>query len=73
MSASRPSRVSRIMKDLSQLDSEEYLLVLEKILSLIKLGSSSAGGPSSVADLQGLGKELWAGIDVKEYLRQERD
>lgn len=27
----------------------------------------------SIMDLQGLGKELWAGIDVAKYLDEERD
>jgi len=27
----------------------------------------------SIMELQGLGKELWAGIDAAEYIRQERD
>lgn len=26
----------------------------------------------SILDLEGLGKELWAGIDTDEYLEQER-
>jgi plasmid stability protein len=27
----------------------------------------------SIMDLQGLGKELWEGIDAAEYIRKERD
>ncbi len=27
----------------------------------------------SILDLEGLGKEIWAGIDAAEYIRQERD
>jgi plasmid stability protein len=29
--------------------------------------------PLSVLDLQGLGKEVWAGVRTDEYLRKERD
>lgn len=27
----------------------------------------------SILELQGLGKEIWGGIDAAEYVRQERD
>jgi hypothetical protein len=27
----------------------------------------------SIMELQGLGKEIWQGIDVQEYVDQERD
>lgn len=29
--------------------------------------------PLSILGLEGLGKEIWEGIDVVEYIRQERD
>jgi len=29
--------------------------------------------PVSIMELEGLGKELWEGIDAVEYIRQERD
>jgi plasmid stability protein len=28
--------------------------------------------PLSILDLQGLGKELWAGVDAAEHVRRER-
>lgn len=28
--------------------------------------------PSSLMELEGLGREAWQGVDVDEYLRQER-
>jgi hypothetical protein len=30
-------------------------------------------GKESILDLKGLGKEIWAGIDAVEYVRNERD
>jgi len=27
----------------------------------------------SILELQGLGKEIWEGVDVQEYINQERD
>ena len=29
--------------------------------------------PLSILDLQGLGRDLWDGVDVAEYVRRERD
>jgi plasmid stability protein len=29
--------------------------------------------PLSIMGLEGLGKEIWEGIDAAEYIRQERD
>ena len=31
------------------------------------------GEPVSIMGLEGLGKELWEGIDAVEYIRRERD
>ena len=38
------------------------------------LGKSPFGdsGQRSILDLRGLGKEVWQGVDVTEYLRSER-
>ena len=35
-------------------------------------GQLDSGGHRSLRELQGLGKSVWQGIDVDEYLRQER-
>ena len=29
--------------------------------------------PLSILDLQGLGRELWDGVDAADYVRDERD
>ena len=73
MSASKGAKLGRIFQELSQLDSDQYPPVLDKLLSLIKAGSSASGTPPSISSLRGVGKELWSGIDVDEYLRQERN
>jgi len=31
------------------------------------------GGRHRITDLKGLGKEIWKGIDVDEYIAKERD
>jgi hypothetical protein len=32
----------------------------------------SEATPLSILELQGLGKEIWAGVNTDEYLRRER-
>jgi len=39
----------------------------------ILAGVLDAQAPLSILDLQGLGKELWQGIDAAEHVRKERD
>lgn len=46
----------------------EMLALLERDL----LNESDGNGPS-LMQLQGLGKEVWAEVDVQQYLRNERD
>lgn len=50
--------------------SEQELLVHE--LTSAVAGRLSSGRRRSIMELQGLGKEIWQGIDAGEYVRQER-
>ena len=47
---------------------QEVTRILEQTL-----GSGERNRRHSILELQGLGKEIWAGIDAAEYIRQERD
>jgi hypothetical protein len=49
-------------------------LSVEEQLKLIKeLHASPSKGQHSILELEGLGKEVWEGIDPDEYIREERD
>jgi hypothetical protein len=37
-----------------------------------RLSAPEPHEPRSLLELEGLGQELWQGVDVDEYLRQER-
>jgi hypothetical protein len=37
-----------------------------------RLSGRLGGQPRSLLDLEGLGQEVWLGVDVDEYLRRER-
>ena len=40
--------------------------------SVLLLGPEIAG-PRSILDLEGLGKEIWQGVDAKRYIDELRD
>jgi plasmid stability protein len=42
-------------------------------VSFLLTEALNAQPDQSIMDLEGLGKELWAGIDAVEYVRTERD
>ncbi len=48
---------------------EQLRLVSELAASL---SAELAPQPRSLMELEGLGREVWQGVDVAEYLRQER-
>ncbi len=45
--------------------SQEVLQILSEAVE--------ANEPLSILDLEGLGKDIWEGIDPAEYVRRERD
>jgi len=57
----------------------ESLSPADKKRLLEELTARSAGATKphremhSIMEFRGLGKEIWAGIDAQEYVRQERD
>jgi len=40
---------------------------------LAQLAGIKNGGRRSILELEGLGKEIWEGIDPDQYVRKERD
>ena len=56
---------------LQQLDPVEQLRLLEELAALVRC--RIAPPPRhSILELQGLGKELWEGVDAQEYIDRER-
>ncbi len=45
--------------------------VAQEVIQILDQALSEAA-PLSILDLQGLGKEVWAGVDAGEYVRRER-
>jgi len=56
--------------------SVEVLTPTEQLRLVSELAASLSAEldpqPRSLMELEGLGREVWQGVDVEEYLRQER-
>jgi Arc/MetJ-type ribon-helix-helix transcriptional regulator len=46
--------------------------VIERALEILAEREAKPEGSTSIMQLQGLGKEIWQGIDAQEYVNQER-
>jgi hypothetical protein len=53
--------------------SELTLSEQQKLVVELSRPASRQSSPRRITELEGLGKDLWAGIDPDEYVRQERD
>ena len=71
-----PKKKSLTYRDYAEgiqhLSSEEQLELLELISARLKKRSKATKENHSILELEGLGAEIWKGIDPKEYLLEER-
>lgn len=61
-----------VLNQAQKLTPDEQLRLLEDLARLIR----QQGSPKrkhSILELEGLGQEIWKGIDAQEYINQERD
>lgn len=60
-----------IMNEIKKLSSEERVQLLKEIEeSILKVEQKKKH--RSLTELAGLGKEIWQGVDVEQYIRNER-
>ncbi len=53
---------------------DEQMQLIEELFGLIRQRVTLTPKPKrSILELEGLGKEIWKGIDAQEYVNQERD
>lgn len=63
--------VRRLAEDLTP---DEQMRLIEELSGLIRRRVTMTPKPKrSILELEGLGKEVWNGIDAQEYVNQERD
>lgn len=62
----------QILNQVQQLTPDEQLQLMEDLLTILRrqVGRKPL---HSILELDGLGKEVWKGIDVQEYIDRERD
>ena len=61
-----------IMRKTRQLGLSEQLRLLESLAELVRQRVETSK-KHSILELEGLGAEVWQGIDAQEYVNQERD
>ena len=60
-----------MLSKLDQLEVPDQLKLLEELAGLLRRRLSGSKR-HSILELQGLGKEIWKGIDAQEYVNRER-
>ena len=60
-----------LRRQVEDLTPDEQLRLLEEIASLVRRRVSPRP-KRSILELEGLGKEIWQGIDAQAYVNQER-
>lgn len=65
-------RYNEVLKVMRFLTLDEQQKLLEDLLRIIHT-SSETRPPRSVLELEGLGAEIWEGVDVEGYINRERD
>ncbi|MBA2287735.1 MAG: hypothetical protein H0W02_19860 [Ktedonobacteraceae bacterium] len=61
-----------LLSQIQRLSFEEQLQLLKDLMDMLK-GSLATKPSHSILELRGLGKEIWEGIDVDQYLEDERN
>ena len=61
-----------IRRQVENLTPDEQLRLLEELAALVRRRITPKP-KRSIMELEGLGKEIWQGIDAQEYVNRERD
>lgn len=69
----KPSeKIEEILHDIDTLDDKEQLEILEKLILKLSPRPSSNKG-IKFSDLQNPGSEIWKGVDLDNYIKEERE
>jgi hypothetical protein len=62
----------QVLNQVQQLTSDEQIQLMEDLLAILRrqVGQKPL---HSILELEGLGKEIWEGVDVQAYIDRERD
>ena len=62
---------SHLITEIKSLNLSDQLRLLEEMAVLIRK-KASEGRSRSIMELEGKGKDIWKGLDVKKYIDEER-
>jgi len=66
--------LNEILDRVQSLTFDDQLRLLSDIATMLRHEGKATQRPKhSIMELEGLGKEIWEGIDAQEYVNQERD
>ena len=64
---------SDYVRGIKLLNIDEQLTLLEIISARLKKSIGKKEGKNSIMALEGLGANIWKGIDAQDYVQQERE
>ena len=62
---------NQVISEIKTLDLSDQLRLLEEMATLIRRRTSKTE-PRSILELRGKGKNIWKGLNVKDYIDEER-
>ena len=60
-----------VLSQIQRLNPDDQLRLLEDLVALVRR-HVTVQSRHSILELQGLGKEIWRGVDAQQYVDQER-
>ena len=66
-----PTPYEDILRTVESLSKAEQLRLISELAGHLRLDAAGVAS-TSILELQGLGKEIWHGIDAQEYVDRER-
>jgi len=66
-------KLEYILQQISALDNDSKIQVVEKILTMLKSDKNRKDSKRDLTELKGLGAEIWKDVDVDNYLKNERE
>jgi hypothetical protein len=63
--------IGDILSQVRQLNKEDQLTLLEKIILLIRK-KEAKNKPANLSMLSGVGSEIWSGTNIDDYIERER-
>lgn len=68
-----PISYSDYVRGIRFLNIDEQLTLLEIISARLRKSIGKPGKKNSIMELEGLGADIWKGIDAQDYVQKERD